>query len=436
MSFANGNEEALGGGSGDPLAVRSGSESERLERDVRLQCARMVVPREASALFFAHLLFNLPIRAAEVQTAETDGREIRINPAWWFSLAPQERRGVLCHEVLHLVLQHHRRCGGRDPLVWNVAADLAVNSLLVFPREGGCGRLPEGALLPGTAPFKRLGFQLSAEVYYDQLLKEDAVSALRERQGWNFGWVSSAPPAGLGGVAPVGNEIGGWDARVRQAAQAALREAATVGRGPVRGYRPCRDRLPELIERAVFGPRAARLDWRQELQRFVADACREEFSWLTPNRRSLAGGLILPGRAAAEGRRLAVAIDTSGSIGPDVLEQFVGELLAIAASAHAAVHVYVHDVDVTAVHVFEPGDAAGKLSLPGGGGTSHVPVLERIERDSLSEGFVGAICLTDLFTEFPERAPELPVLWVDSWSRAAGGAAEERKVPFGEVVGL
>ena len=46
-------------------------------------------------------------------------------------LAPKELEAVLAHEVLHCALGHHCRRGERDPKLWNEAADLAINSILV-----------------------------------------------------------------------------------------------------------------------------------------------------------------------------------------------------------------------------------------------------------------------------------------------------------------
>ena len=65
--------------------------------------------------------------------------------AFWQSLPPAQRLGVLVHELLHCSNKHHARRCRREPTLWNVAADLAINPLCV---EAGF-TLPEGALLPG-----------------------------------------------------------------------------------------------------------------------------------------------------------------------------------------------------------------------------------------------------------------------------------------------
>ena len=67
--------------------------------------------------------------------------EIYVNPLT--SLTQNEWRFVMAHEMLHAALRHGERVGGRDPYLWNVAADLVINGWLL---EMGVGAMPDGAL--------------------------------------------------------------------------------------------------------------------------------------------------------------------------------------------------------------------------------------------------------------------------------------------------
>jgi hypothetical protein len=67
--------------------------------------------------------------------------EIYVNPR--ARLSPAEWRFVLAHEMLHAALRHGDRADGRDPYLWNVAADFVVNGWLV---EMGVGVAPDGVL--------------------------------------------------------------------------------------------------------------------------------------------------------------------------------------------------------------------------------------------------------------------------------------------------
>lgn len=97
--------------------------------------------------FLATALMRLPVRevtqSSWCTTAATDGYHLFYNPAWVAGLADAELRGVLAHEVLHVLFAHGQRRGGRTAQRWNVACDFAINLLLV---EQGF-RLPEGGLI-------------------------------------------------------------------------------------------------------------------------------------------------------------------------------------------------------------------------------------------------------------------------------------------------
>ena len=91
----------------------------------------------------------------------TDGSRIVYNPAFVDQLKPAELEGTLAHEVLHCALGHQCRRGERDPELWNVAADFAINPILI----GNGFALPAGALIDPA--FKNL----SAEEIYARLLR-------------------------------------------------------------------------------------------------------------------------------------------------------------------------------------------------------------------------------------------------------------------------
>ena len=67
--------------------------------------------------------------------------EIYVNPL--VGMTQNEWRFVMAHEMLHAALRHGERVGGRDPYLWNVAADLVINGWLL---EMGVGTMPDGAL--------------------------------------------------------------------------------------------------------------------------------------------------------------------------------------------------------------------------------------------------------------------------------------------------
>jgi predicted metal-dependent peptidase len=73
------------------------------------------------------------------------------NPEFFASLSDAEIRGVLVHEFYHLVFQHISTRLKKPAKMWNVATDLAINSIIVSG-EGKNYALPKGGLIPGVFP--------------------------------------------------------------------------------------------------------------------------------------------------------------------------------------------------------------------------------------------------------------------------------------------
>jgi len=109
--------------------------------------------------FFGTLCLRLKLVPGGVPTMATDGRRIVYDPSFVDSLKPAELEAVLAHEVLHCALGHHCRRGQRDPQLWNQAADLAINPILI----GNGFTLPDGALVDPAF------HNLSAEEIYARL---------------------------------------------------------------------------------------------------------------------------------------------------------------------------------------------------------------------------------------------------------------------------
>jgi len=124
---------------------------------------------------------------------------------------------------------------------------------------------------------------------------------------------------------------------------------------------------------------------------------------------------------------IVLAVDTSGSIGPEMLGIFAEEANAVLASYDCSVTVLYHDTEIQKVQTWRSSDGPLVLDAVGGGGTSHVGVFDWIAQAGTSPTCV--ICLTDLYTEFPTTIPDMPVLW-------AVVGNDQPDAPFGQIVPL
>jgi len=88
--------------------------------------------------FFGNLATRLQLINADewCATAATDGRKFYYNSRFVTLLKPKEVEFLVAHEVLHVVYDHMDRRGDRDPQLFNIANDYAVNADLKRHKVG------------------------------------------------------------------------------------------------------------------------------------------------------------------------------------------------------------------------------------------------------------------------------------------------------------
>ena len=149
------------------------------------------------------------------------------------------------------------------------------------------------------------------------------------------------------------------------------------------------------------------------------------------DRRFIGRGLYLEDMAG-ETIRVAVCIDTSGSVSSDDLKKLMGEVYGILqAYPDIEASLYFADTRLYGPHPIRLGDPYP--TPQGGGGTAFEPffaAMDQLQLEAPHQPLV-AVYLTDGYGSFPREVPSYPVLWVVT----PGGLAEE-KFPFGEVAAL
>lgn len=355
--------------------------------------------RDSRAIFFATLALRLKtVEDWTIDTMATEGKSLFYNPEFVNKLLPEELTGVIIHEVMHCAMAHHCRRGNRNHKKWNIACDLAINSII----SGAGFKLPASRLEPGKGSYASFPKDLSSEHYYTMLPPEPPDGG--------------DDPGGCGEVRDAGspadnsNQESDWRAAVAQAEQT----AKTRGQGS----------LPAGLSRSVNEVLRPPADWKAVLREFVTSHSRNDYSWVRPNRRFIAQGLYLPGLHSEELGDVVIAVDTSGSVGPAELAAFACEVNGVLGAFDCTATVLFHDTEIQNEQHWRSSDGPLVLEPAGGGGTSHVCVFEKIAEAAITPSCV--ICLTDLYTDFPAD-PGLPVLWA-----VVGGNVA--MPPFGRVV--
>jgi predicted metal-dependent peptidase len=407
---------------GDPFAVleqaaRRQDAEEKLAKLIGQARTRLVLSRGGDAAFWATLALRLKVKPAwDKETLSTDGKTLLCNPLFVASLTDDERVGVIAHEVAHLALAHHTRKGSRDHATWNVAGDLVINPLLI----GGGFTLPSCRLIPGEGDYAAIPTGLSTEETYARLQQHQHGERQKDQPGGGKSGhqgCGQGDPGGCGGVEEPGD---GTDA-AKSESEAEWQVAVAQARNAAR----MRGSLSAGLDRFIDAVLRPVVDWRAVLREFVTRTARNDYRMTPPNRRFVHQGLYLPVIRGDELGGVLLAVDTSGSIGGETLKVFAGEIQGVLdAYEGARLTILYHDSQVRHVQRWESSDGPIRLEPKGGGGTDHRPVFDWIAKEGLDAACL--VCLTDLASVFPDRAPDYAVLWA---SVARGVVA-----PFGQLV--
>lgn len=163
----------------------------------RIKIQRAILWITINKGFFAQLLSNLNIYGSsqiDPPTMCTNGFNIVYHPDFVLKQSDAAIRFVLCHEILHCVGDHMSRRGNRNPLIWNYAADYAINPILneeVTSKVFDWPTQPDGGRM-GLYEEKYSGMR--AEDIYEDLIKDQQKQEELEKMGEknNLGEVEDA----------------------------------------------------------------------------------------------------------------------------------------------------------------------------------------------------------------------------------------------------
>ena len=323
--------------------------------------------------FFGNLATRLKLVNADdwCPTAGTDGRNFYYNRKFIDSLTPKEAEFLFGHEVLHNVFEHMLvRIGNRDSQIWNIAADYAVNQILV---EGKIGEMPKGK------KGENKGFQddkykdWPAEKIYDALKKENKKNLQKlgklidEHIDWGKG------PKNGGGKGSKDKKDGAEKGqpvytkdelkKIRDEIKEAMISAAqSTGAG----------NLPGAIQRMVAELTEPKMDWREIIQQQILSTMKSDYTWMRPSRKAWHTSAILPGQNNDQMIDICLALDASGSISDQQCKEFLTEVKNIMDQyKDFRIHLWTFDTKVFNPKIFTPDNAEELLDykLGSGGGT-------------------------------------------------------------------
>jgi predicted metal-dependent peptidase len=325
------------------------------------------------ALSLRHVITNA------TPTADVNGTVIRYNPEFLEKQTVLQFAGLMAHECWHVAFQHLSRRGNRDPIIWNVAGDYIINHLLT---KAGF-EIPVGGLLD-----KKYGDEWSTDGVYDDLMKNkkdfDTGTLMLDIREDEFQDSKKGPT--------LDSAITNIIVRAKTQAQVAGKAAGEI---------------PNEILRIIDELLNPKLPWPVILNRFLDQRTREEYSWARRNRRYRDD--YMPSLHSYGLGHLTFAIDTSGSIDDDELQEMLSEIKGVQQIFNPE-HMTIIDCDSVIHSVYEIDQNTDIMSLNfnGGGGTRFQPVLDYVSEHPTQ----ALIYFTDLEGESLLEPVEYPVLWI------------------------
>lgn len=293
-------------------------------------------------------------------TIATDGRVFYYNPEFIAKLDDQEMIFGFAHELGHIIFDHMTRRGDREPQVWNMAGDYVINNMLV--REG-IGRAIQA--VPILMDSKYTG--KTADEVYDELMANAVEIKMPfdmhldpDNEGDGEGSSGDKDGKGRPKMKPLTEEE--KKALRDEWREAVLQAAKNAGAGNV----------PGDIQRLVKDITEPVMDLKDLLRIQFSGSLKSDYTWMRPNRKSWHTGAVLPGQLPGEELDIVVALDASGSIGEDMLSDFLGMVQgSLDQFTSYRVRIVTFDTSVYNEDEFTADDGRdmGEYDIKGGGGT-------------------------------------------------------------------
>ena len=314
-----------------------------------------------------------------------------INSDFWANLPHDHKKGLLWHELLHIVFDHlNLRDEFADKKLFNIAADCELNQYITP------GYLPEGAILPSSFPNLKLQSKAGTNYYYNMLMDNQDDCDVQKMMGeagdmhgtWEeFDNLSESEKKLLKAQS---------DYQLKEAAEECLKSRGTLPGEIANIYK----RITEVTP--------SKFNWRAYLRRFAGNSyiVETKLSRKKINKRYPDS----PGMKFKPKKHILVAIDTSGSVSNDELVEFFNEIRHIHKTG-TEITVLQCDTQINSIEKYDP---KKDVKVQGRGGTEFNPVLEYYNKNT--KKFTCLVYLTDGECS-TDITPRGRMLWVIS-SRA------------------
>ncbi len=351
--------------------------------------------------FYGELAMHLELGVAEVGTAMTDMKHLIVDPSFALRLDDEQLTFVFMHEILHCVLSHCVRGDGREPLRWNIACDIVVNSNILQSMG-----LSEFAVDGETVMHQDFhgfeGCSFTAEEMYERVMRHGPAVPDAEKQS---------------GPSMLDNHDYWDDVEQGQADQDRWKETmldvARKWAGTEGGI------AVGILKELELYHYKRQLKWKQICRDFIRK--REsglDYNFRPPDRRFYEDEFIYPGLNPSEEdvvEDILFFVDKSGSISVELLKIIMKELDgALKQVKGLRGKLAFFDTKVSTPVPFSDTKELLKKGIPlPSGGTNFHGIFRYIHRNMKKQPS-GVVVLTDGYADFPseKEIKGIPTLWV------------------------
>ena len=333
-----------------------------------------------------------------IEAFKSDGVKLEINSDYLQNLELSEMEFVFANGAMHASLAHEMRKNNRSGWLWQMATDMAVNDMLV----------QNGLDMPYGAEYRQRFSGMYAEEIYAEL-KDDI---LRDDEDLEY------EADDVDDVQKDEQTQQNLEEEILQEqlfaedAIALLEEKMQIGEAP------------QTIERFFSIDNFGKIDWRNELRLAIDKYFRDDYVVMPPSKKLLYQGIYLPSNIS-QTFRLVIAIDSSGSIDEELLNNFLTEVnFLMSLAQNYQIELLICDEKIQSHKTFYSTDML-EVDIKGGGATDFRPVFSYIDENF--DDVKLLLYFTDLDGIFPQVSPQYELKWV---------SAKERKIPFGSLIKL
>jgi predicted metal-dependent peptidase len=378
-----------------PTNLMSTKSLEEMRTKIARDITRARIQLLLTQPFFGNMAMSLQVILTDQEkhgwcnTAATDGKRLYMNIFFISKLTFDELLFVVAHEVLHVVFDHLSRRQGRDPEYYNMAADYVINYILV---KNKIGTMPPVGLFSET-----YNDSYNSEQVYEMLKKDEVEIEMPLDQHLDAAGGADGNTDGDG--KQKGSGKGSIKVRVKGngdgppvlsdeeleeiRAEVLARTIQAVQAADAQESAGC---VPAGVRRMIAELTEPKLDWRSMLDATIRSQIKCDYTFTQLARVEIGGGFIFPAEDDDYVAEADIKIDTSGSMGEELLREIMSEIKGIMTTfGQFKLRVSCFDAKAYTIHNFTEQniDEIDDFKLEGGGGTLFGCFWEQLKEEAI-----------------------------------------------------